>query len=79
MKGFLFVIILAAVIGLVLYKLPLQSPCDSSVSYKIGVIDTKFNLSESEVMDSVKSAADIWNKSYDKPLFIYSPSAQLTI
>jgi hypothetical protein len=78
-KGFFFIIILAVISGLILYKLPPQSPCDTPISYKLGIIDTKFNLSESDVLDSVKSASDIWSKSYDRPLFVYFPSAQLTI
>jgi len=79
MKGALFVILTLAVAGFYIYKLPPQSLCDSPVGYKLGIVDTKFKLSESEVLAAIKDATELWSNEYQKPIFFFDPNAELTI
>lgn len=55
------------------------SPCAKPVTYKLGSIDNRFGLTQSDVLQDTKEAADIWNSAYGQPLFAYDPSAKLTI
>lgn len=57
----------------------LSHPFDQRVHYRIGHIDSQFNLSETEVINLAKQAADIWQQGTDKALFIYDPAARLSI
>lgn len=56
-----------------------QSPCDYPIGYRIGSIDPKFNLTEKEFADDIKTAADLWNRAISKPLFSLDPEGTLTI
>ncbi len=53
--------------------------CDKSVTYKIGTIDPRFNITADQLLKDTKQAGDIWNKSYTKTLFVYDPQATLTV
>ena len=56
-----------------------QSPCDYPIDYRIGSIDPKFNLTEKEFADDVKTATDLWNQAISKHLFAFNPGGTLTI
>lgn len=58
--------------------LPYQ-PCDSPIQYKLGSIDPKFEMNQSQAMTHLSRAADIWDKTYGKPLFAATTSATLTV
>src|ERR1035437_3689737 len=55
------------------------SYCDHPITYRLGSVDTRFKLSESEFLKDTQTAADIWNSSYSKPLLKYDPNGQLSI
>lgn len=55
------------------------SICDKSVAYKIGTIDSRFNITADQLLKDTKQAGDIWNKSYPKTLFVYDPQAILSV
>lgn len=55
------------------------SVCDKPVAYKIGTIDSRFNITAMQLLKDTKQAAEIWNNAYSKPLFIYDPQAALDI
>jgi predicted RND superfamily exporter protein len=55
------------------------SECDTPMSYKLGSLDPKFGLSQTTTVTDIQNAADIWGKTYGKPLFINSITAALTI
>lgn len=51
-----------------------QVPCTKPIPYKIGTIDSRFNISQSELRKAIWSATDIWNKAAGKTLFVESDS-----
>lgn len=55
------------------------SECNTPVPYKLGTVDPKFALSQKAATTDIQSAADLWDKTYGKPLFINSSTAILTI
>jgi hypothetical protein len=55
------------------------SKCDKPISYKIGKIDTRFNVSRETFTQDVETAAGIWNTAEGKTLIKYDPDATLTI
>lgn len=60
-------------------KLLHHSPCDTPISYSIGFIDKRFNITTDQLKTDVGNAANIWNKAEAKQLFIYDPSGKLQI
>lgn len=55
------------------------SPCDYPLKYKIGSIDSKFNLSQDKLIADLDQAAQIWNQTEGKKLFQFDPQAQLEV
>ena len=81
-----------ALIGLFIYISPIRNSvsgyvnrwakfsfCDIPISYQIGTIDPKYNLTENEVILLAKNAGKIWNTAFEKPLFVYSSTGDLTL
>ncbi len=76
-------LVLLAVIGaagFVVYgKYQATRPCVESVSYAIGAIDPRFDVSTSTVLSEAKAAAAVWNRAAGKPLLTYDQGADLKI
>lgn len=64
-------------VGKLYYRYIYVSKCDQPVKYKIGSIDSRFNISKNNLQNDLKSASDIWNEG--KPLLVYDPKADLTV
>lgn len=90
MKGFFVFLLLCAIAGAWLFAfdkaLPGQinnflnySPCNSPISYAIGTVDPKFNLSRDEFASDITTATNIWSEAEGKQLFVYSPDGALHI
>ncbi len=62
-----------------LHKYLYYSQCDTPILYKIGTVDERFKISDTEVSQMTKQAIKIWNSSAKRELFIESPQGQLTI
>ncbi|EKD86306.1 MAG: hypothetical protein ACD_37C00364G0001, partial [uncultured bacterium] len=84
MKVYAFVASIVIVTGIIFVtfpqvrstiKVPVYYPCDSPVPYKIGLIDSKFNMSQNTAKSSIQEATAIWKKSYGKPLFVETSNA----
>lgn len=60
-------------------KLLHRSPCDKPISYSIGFVDKRFNITAEKLKTGIEEAANIWNKAENKQLFIYDPSGKLQI
>ena len=56
-----------------------QSPCDTPIPYRIGSIDTRFNIERDKLALAVEKAAGIWSASYGSRLFVLDPDADLTV
>lgn len=55
------------------------STCDNPLPYKIGEIDQRFDLTNTEVENYIQEATGIWNKQEGKKLFEENPNAGLTV
>ena len=56
-----------------------SSICDKPVGYKIGSIDPKFKISETELLAKVEEASNLWANAYGKRLFVYDQNSDLEI
>lgn len=89
MKQLVIVIVSFLILTLFVYAFPefqdkvaetfSYSKCDKPTSYKLGTIDSRFNLSDEKALEEIKIATDIWNSTKNKELFAYSSKADLTI
>lgn len=83
----LLVILILIVSGYFLFTLrgsdglPLlaYSKCDTPLTYRIGSIDARFNLTQTETLNTVKEAAALWNTAWKNPIFSYDPKGEITI
>jgi hypothetical protein len=89
MKNFLILILLIGV-GLFFYHTnPVissqinhylyHSLCDTPVTFTIGTIDSRFNLSQSDLIADTKQAIAIWGKYENHDLLILDPNSALKI
>lgn len=75
MKWFVYLAIILGMFGFSnFYELP--NVCDKAVSYKIGKIDSRFNLTQTEVLSHIREAEQYWEEASGKDLFNYAPSAK---
>jgi hypothetical protein len=70
-------VILVAGVGYFFYfeKLPCQTP----IGYKIGTLDPRFGVTQSQFLQDINQASTIWGSAIDKKLFVYDPNGSLTI
>ncbi len=64
--------------GYVVFRIP-YSPCDTPLAYRIGAVDSKFKLNDTQVSRDVAEAAGIWNKTEGKTVLAAEPGARLTV
>jgi predicted Zn-dependent protease len=77
-KGYLYSLVIAGIFaGAFFYFRPL--PCDKPLTYKIGSVDSGFNLDKSTLLENINEASMLWNSAVDKTLFIYDPNGDITI
>ena len=57
----------------------LTHPFDTRVRYRIGQVDNRFGLTETQVIDLSEKAANIWRDGTGKEWFVYDKDARLTI
>lgn len=55
------------------------SPCDKPIEFRLGTISSQFKISQSEFLNDIEEAADIWNNTYGKKLFSYNAKAVFPI
>src|SRR4051812_13605444 len=82
-RSFLEIIIIGAVVWFVWFLYPQQTrtvfsqayqhffPCSRAVTYRIGTIDPRFNLTEGQVETLLQNAADKWNTVAGKSVLAY--------
>ncbi len=76
----LILLIVVAIAGDRLYaRYQAARPCASPISYGIGAVDPRFNITDSELVSDAKAAAAIWNKALGKTILSYDPKAALKI
>ena len=53
--------------------------CKKPLTYRIGTIDPKFNLSEQRLHEIIEEASSVWSNLIDKQLFAYDPEGEIEI
>lgn len=53
--------------------------CDRSMTYKVGAIDPKFNVSRENVLQNAVNASQLWNQVVQNDLFVYDTGSVLEI
>ena len=83
-----FVAALVLLTGIVYFVPPLHakatqllsySACDTPLPYKLGTVDSRFDLTTNEVLGDLQEAGSIWSQAEGKQLFTYTPNATLTV
>ncbi len=54
-------------------------PCQKPITYSIAGLDSRFGLTQAELLADIKKAEDIWETPINKQLFAYSPSGDLKV
>lgn len=62
-----------------LYLTGYYYPCDHPITYKLGSVDPRFNLTAPLAQKNIDEAAQIWNDAYDKTILKPDPQAKLTV
>lgn len=53
--------------------------CDEPLSYRIGTIDPRFDISQAEVKEAMQVAATLWSEAIDRPLAYYAEDGDIEI
>lgn len=78
-KSLISIALLAGSIGLLVYaKFYRENPCLLPIKYTIGTLDSRFNMSRTDFLNTVNQAADIWEKATGKNLLEYVAKPQHT-
>jgi len=72
-------LLLVCVVLVVVFWRQRQAPCHAPILYRIGRVDTRFGLSDSEVRAVTKQAEHLWENALGHNLFEHSYTAKLTI
>ena len=73
--GFQNRVVLAKTVESIAY----HSPCDTPISYRLGSIDSRFEITSADFLDSIRKAETIWSEAFGKTLFSYDPKGKLSI
>lgn len=77
-SGIFFLLIILG-LGYYIYSAYLKNPCKVPVKYAIGNVDSRFKISNSEVLSVAEDAANRWNSETAGQVLIYDQSASLKI
>jgi hypothetical protein len=78
LQGALLLIVIAATGVYSGYKL-IVGPCDAPKEYRIGAFDTRFNISQAELLSALLEAEKVWEDAVGKDLFAYDASARMPV
>ncbi|MEX2515048.1 MAG: matrixin family metalloprotease [Candidatus Paceibacterota bacterium] len=72
------VLTIATISGLSSSRL-FAGPCTQPILYRIGVIDDRFGIATSTVMNLLQEAENVWEEPIDRELFTYDENADFTV
>ena len=76
----LVLLVVLAVAGNSVYsKYQDTRPCIKPIPYAIGAVDTRFNITHTELLSEAKVAATIWSTAEGHTVLVYDPSAEMKI
>ncbi len=61
------------------YNLLYQSPCATPKTFRIGKIDSRFDISKAELLEDAKEAGGVWKNSQGEILMQYDPNSAMPI
>lgn len=70
---------LAIVVGAAIYLTQSVTPCDTPIKFRLGQVDSRFNLTPTEAGKDISEASQIWSRAYGQELFTEDPTAKMTI
>lgn len=76
---FVIISILLITLGFYGFKKYNPQPCQTPITYSLGEIDPRFNISRDEVINALKQTESIWETPIGKNLFSYSENGKLKI
>lgn len=78
MRSFVTTILAVVVVGLGMYSLVqadvFTRPCEEPISYRLGNIDSQFDVGSSTVRDLLTDAEQVWESETQKDLFRHEPT-----
>jgi hypothetical protein len=77
--GRFFFFLLAILIILIIIFVKTSKPCQDPVTYRLGNIDGRFNLTREEFQTAVNMAAAMWGKPFHRDLFREDPDGAIEI
>ena len=63
----------------ILESAPVSPACSSPLTYRIGTIDERFGLSESELKEVLREAAGVWNAAAGKQVIAFSEEGRVPV
>ena len=61
------------------YKYITKSVCDVPITYRLGIIDNRFNVSPDEFLKDIQESEEIWEKPIAKNIFQFDQSGAISI
>jgi hypothetical protein len=81
MKAFKAAILVLVILGSLGYsaRILFIGPCDSPRGYRIGFVDSRFGVSEPELILALREAETLWEEAVGKDLFVFDSKARMPI
>jgi hypothetical protein len=57
----------------------IDKPCDKPLTYAIGTVDPRFNISQADFQNTIEQAQKIWENAIGRQLFQYDPNSTFKI
>lgn len=61
------------------YTAFIVDPCDNIITYRIGNIDSRFGLTNTDALKYAQDSAELWNKGLNKQVLKYDPEGEVEI
>ena len=75
----ILLVVVAIASGAIYNTYLVTRPCARPISYAIGAVDARFDISNASLVENAKFSANIWNTAVGKNLLVYDPKAALKI
>lgn len=79
LKGILGLLVVGALGAGAIYAFSDKEPCTVPLTYRVGTVDSRFNVSEEEFRDVLNEAAEVWNTAAGKEVIAYSDTGDIPV
>jgi len=77
--SYILIGLFALTVPLTIWYTNTAAQCPVPLSYRLGTIDESFSLSEAEAKADIEAAAQVWEESVGRDLFVYDESSAFTV